>query len=128
MNDGECIKATLKEMGYVFEEHKEAQHLYGYMGDKRKQKANIIVRRRYVGAAANDVGFLRKSDGTYEMIISEYDRAGAKTQAKNFMKNIHQIYNKHLVLKQAKRNGLIFQQQKITKDNKIKIQCTYMGA
>jgi len=80
MNDVECLKETLKELGYPFEEHTEAQHLYGYQGDKRKQKAHIIINRKNVGGAANDVGFLKNADGNYEMLISEYDQhAGSQS-------------------------------------------------
>ena len=126
MNNGEAIKATLEEMGYVFEEHKEAQNLYGYRGDKRKQKAHIIVRRQHVGAAANDVGFLRKSDGKYEMIISEFDRGLGHTQGKNFMKNMKQIYAKHDVLITSRRLSLVLRSQK-TEGGKIKVKCSYTG-
>jgi len=122
MTDSDAIKASLEEMGYVYEEHKEAQNLHGYGGDKRAQKAHIIVRRQHVGAAANDVGFLRKADGSYELIISRYDRGGSKKQAQDFMHKIKQIYGKHLTLKQARRLGLKVISQKTTADNKVKIK------
>ena len=89
LKDGECIKSTLRELGYEYEEHQSAKSLYGYHGDKRSQKAHIIVRRKHVGSYANDVGFLRRN-GKYEMIISEYDRKSGK-QSENFMKQILQM-------------------------------------
>lgn len=119
-NDPECIKASLKELGYVFEDHKIAQNLNGYMGDKRKQQANIIVRRQQVGSAANDVGFRMKSDGKYELIISDYDRRG-KT-GKNFMERMRQLYSKHKTLKQLKKMGKSVTSVKTTKDGRIKIK------
>ncbi len=122
LNDGDAIKAALEELGYSYEEHQTAQNLYGYSGDKRTQVANIIVRRHHVGAAANDVGFLRRSDGSYEMIISEYDRSGTKKQAQDFMHKLKQVYGKHLSLKHCKRLGLKVVGQKTTSDNKIKIK------
>jgi len=126
MDEGEAIKAALKEMGYVFEEHKEAQNLYGFRGDKRKQKAHIIVRRQHVGSAANDVGFVKDADGKYELIISQFDRGTGQKQGQDFMKNIKQIYGKHSVLIKSKRLGLTFRNQK-TDGGKIKIKCSYMG-
>jgi len=122
MTDPDAIKAALEEMGYVYEEHVEAQNLHGYGGDKRQQVANIIVRRKHVGAAANDVGFLRKPDGSYELIISSYDRGGSKKQAQDFMHKIKQVYGKHLTLKKAKSLGLKVLSQKKTADNKVKIK------
>jgi hypothetical protein len=53
--------------------HKNPVNLYGYKGDKREQKANIIIRRNHVGNASNDIGFIKNADGTYSAIISEYD-------------------------------------------------------
>jgi len=36
-------------MGYKnIEVHEEAQNLYGYRGDKRKEKAHIIIRKKYL--------------------------------------------------------------------------------
>lgn len=57
----------------MIEVHDKAQHLYGFQGDRRSQVANVIIRRENVGGAANDVGFVRGSDGKFQAIISEYD-------------------------------------------------------
>lgn len=120
-SDPECIKAALKELGYVFEDHKtKEQNLQGYTGDTRTQTANIIVRRIHVGSAANDIGFKRKSNGKYELIISEYDRHG-KTGT-NFMHKMKQLYAKHKTLKQLKKMGKTVTSIKTTADGKIKIK------
>lgn len=124
MNDSDAIKAALTELGYVYEEHSTAQNLYGYEGNKRSQKANIIIRRQNVGSCANDVGFLRKADGSYEMIISEFDKSGNKKQAQDLLVRMKQLYGKHLTLKHVKRFGLKTISNKITSDNKIKIKLT----
>jgi len=57
----------------MIEVHDKAQHLFGYQGDQRSQTANVIIRRQNVGGAANDVGFVRGSNGKFQAIISEYD-------------------------------------------------------
>ena len=121
MNDGNCIKAALDELGYEYEEHKHGENLYGYQGDKRQQKAHIIIRREHVGTAANDVGFLRGSNGKYEMIISEFDRRSGK-QSDNFMNKLKQIYTKHSFMKQAKKMGYIVNSQKTDENGRIKIK------
>jgi len=87
----------------------------------RDQTANIIVRRQYVGTAANDVGFLKQSDGRYQMIISEFDRRQT-TQGTNFLKRMGQIYGKHKVLKQVRRLGYSVTSTKTTEDGKLKIR------
>jgi hypothetical protein len=73
--DSECLVEALGDMGYTeVEVHETAQTLYGYHDDARKEKAHIIIRRKYVGASANDLGFLRNADGSYSQIVSDFDR------------------------------------------------------
>lgn len=120
--DPDCIKAALKEMGYEFEDHKEAQNLYGYRGDLRKQKANIIVRKKHVGSAANDVGFNRKANGKYELIISEYDKRYGSKSAENFLEKMKQTYSKYKYIKQLKKMGSTISSVKVSDDGRIKIK------
>lgn len=120
MNDGDCIKAAIEELGYVFEEHEVAQNLSGYMGDERVQKANIIIRRRHMGTASNDAGFLKKADGNYELIISEYDKRTSRGQ--KLLTDLKQIYGKHKFLKQAKKMGFMVKSQKVDEKGRIKIR------
>ena len=70
--DEELLIQVLRDMGYSPVIHKEAVSLYGYQGDQRKQKAHIIIPRKQVGSASNDVGFERTSQGL-KLHISEYD-------------------------------------------------------
>lgn len=55
------------------ERHTVAQSLTGYHGDTRQEKAHIIIRRKFVGNASNDIGFAVGSDGNYVAMISEFD-------------------------------------------------------
>jgi hypothetical protein len=68
----ECLLAALKDLGYETVEEGDALPLYGYRGDRRAETAQLVVRRQYVGAASNDLGFGRTEKG-YVPIISEYD-------------------------------------------------------
>ena len=66
----------MKELGFKeVEVHEKAENLYGYRGDKRKDTAEVIVRRKHVGSSSNDIGFKLNSDGEYEAIISDYDKS-----------------------------------------------------
>lgn len=74
--DREALIEALVAVGFdrgKIEIHEEAVPLYGYQGDKRSQRAHIVIRRQHVGQAANDVGWERLPDGTYRAWISEYD-------------------------------------------------------
>lgn len=85
MKDEGVLLKSLKEMGYEPSVHKIPEHLYGYQGDKRPQMANIIIPRKQVGAASNDVGF-EFVNGKYIVHASEFDvswRTGEKIKTLN---------------------------------------------
>lgn len=71
--DRQLLLAALADVGYPDVEHGEALSLFGYQGDRRPETAEIVVRRQYVGAASNDLGFTRTEQG-YAPIVSEYDQ------------------------------------------------------
>ena len=105
------IKA-LVEVGFredQIELHEEAVNLYGYQGDKRAQKANIVIRRQNVGSASNDIGFARQSDGTYKTMISDYDQ---HAYGKAWMDKLKCAYTKHLTVAQLKAKGCMVTEQK----------------
>lgn len=90
-------------MGYKnVEVHQVAQHLTGYHGDRRPEKANIIVRRCYVGSAANDLGFVRKPNGSFSAIVSAYD--SGKHDASWFV-GLKKAYGENAAIKVASKNG-----------------------
>jgi hypothetical protein len=75
-NRNSLVKA-LQRAGFKqdqIEIHDNAQHLYGYHGDERPETANVILRRKHIGSASNDIGFKLNKNGTYEAIISDYDK------------------------------------------------------
>lgn len=76
ITDKALLEQVLRELGIPFETHATPQPLYGYQGDQRTEKAHIIIRRRNVGAAANDVGFVWDAQAKrYNMIVSSYDQS-----------------------------------------------------
>ena len=117
-NEDALIKALIRK-GFKPEQievHKEATNLYGYQGDKRQQKANIIIRRKDVGSASNDLGFVKKEDGTYEAIVSKYDSRKYNEQWLNDVGTFHNVEN----AKEAfSRNGWDYTE---TVDNEGRIQ------
>jgi hypothetical protein len=75
-NRNNLVKALCK-MGFTEDQIRvcdTAEHLEGYEGRKRPETANVIIPRKYVGGAANDIGWKLGEDGTYEAIISDYDK------------------------------------------------------
>ncbi|MFC5753714.1 DUF1257 domain-containing protein [Actinomadura rugatobispora] len=75
LREPDLLAAALAAVGFgEVEVHDAPQTLYGYRGDARPERAEVIVRRRHVGSASNDIGFARRGDGAFEAIVSEYDR------------------------------------------------------
>lgn len=87
IRDAEALKAALAELGYPCEEGSNLP-LYGYMGDLRPEKGDIVVRRQHIGPLSNDIGF-RKVGDSYEMIISEYDSETGR--GKDVMMRVEQV-------------------------------------
>jgi len=73
LKDRRLLLAALADLGYTEVEEGEALPLYGYQGDRRPETAELVVRRRHLGSASNDLGFARTPAG-YVPIVSEYDQ------------------------------------------------------
>src|SRR5690349_919323 len=101
----EALIKALDDTGYKeVELHQEAQALYGYRGDKRSQTAEIIIRRKYVGQASNDLGFKRQEDGSYKAIISEYDRSRHNQE---WLNCLSQRYAYHVATAKLEEQGFV---------------------
>ena len=70
--DRNLLLAALAEIGFADVEEGDRLPLYGYQGDRRPETAEIVVRRRLIGHASNDLGFALTPSG-YVPVISEYD-------------------------------------------------------
>lgn len=119
ITDADVLKECLKEKGYgTVEHHAEPQQLVGYHGDLRQQKAEIIIRRAQIGGASNDIGFKKMTDGTFDAIISQYDK-GKHNDA--WMTDLRKKYAEKKVMKQAKVCGLRFIGKKVGIDGSFKM-------
>jgi hypothetical protein len=108
--DLECLLAALKEVGYDnVEVHEKAERLVDFQGrqthytDATGDTANVIVRRKYVGGAANDLGFLKSADGSYAALVSQYDSHRHNEQ---WFGKLKAKYAEKFVAKEAKRQGM----------------------
>ena len=126
--DRECLIDALVEMGYArenIEVHDIAQQLYDYHGkatrytDNAGDKANVIVRRQFVGSAANDLGFkLNSQTGTYDAIISQFD--SGKHNAK-WLSGLKTNYSEKNLIKTCKKQGFKYLGKK-TVNGKVQLQ------
>lgn len=111
--DKDLLCAALTDMGFKAEDieyHAVATNLYGYHGDKRKDVANIIIRRGAVnrvlsGGASNDIGFKVNGDGTIGAIISAYDSNYASS---TWLGKLTGNYAQRAIVQKAAKQGLRF--------------------
>jgi hypothetical protein len=121
-HEGYLIEA-LKEMGYTPEVCAEGSALFGYMGDERPERAQVIIRRRQLDSASNDIGFRRDESGVYRAIISEYDRGIGFDEA--WLGRIAQAYKERQTMAVAKAKGYVFQGRQVvetTQGKKVQLR------
>ncbi|MGD9889896.1 MAG: DUF1257 domain-containing protein [Dehalococcoidia bacterium] len=98
--DRRLLRAALTELGYTEVEEGEALPLEGYQGDRRPETAALVVRRRHLGFASNDLGFARTPHG-YVPIISEY--AQRTLLGGQFLVRLRTAYSEQVVAEVTRR-------------------------
>jgi hypothetical protein len=77
--DKNSLLNALSSLGFKPICYTEPEQLTGFKGDKRIEKANIVIPKDQVNhftGASNDIGFLWDAENKkYEMIVSDYDQA-----------------------------------------------------
>lgn len=117
--DRDCLVQALAECGYAVVEEGEALSLYGYLGDKRTETAQIVVRRKFIGGASNDLGF-QKTENGYVPVISEYDQR-YMMQGK-FLTNLRTNYNVKSAEKLTRNLRGTLHQERVGSTIKIRIK------
>lgn len=109
-HEGYLVEA-LQQMGYRPEVHKNGAALVGYMGDERPEQAHVIIRRRQLDSASNDIGFVRDSGGQYRAVVSDYDRGIGFDQA--WLGRVSQAYKECQTMAVAKARGYMLQSRSV---------------
>lgn len=110
---------ALADVGFTqVEVYESAHHLYGFEGDVRSQTAEVIIRRQYIGDASNDIGFKHQADGTFEAIISEYDRL---QYSQAWLNQVAQRYGYHQLMRSAPEQGFTVEQTEVLEDGTIRV-------
>jgi hypothetical protein len=125
LRDAATLVAALETMGFSsVEVHDQPQSLYGYQGDVRPETAEVIIRRRHVGRASNDIGFARRPDGSLEAIISEYDR---RRYAAAWLTELTRAYSYAATLAYAESNGYEIAGDEVQRDGARRITLRRSG-
>ena len=118
--DRALLLAALADLGYTEVEEGEALALYGYLGDRRPETAEIVVRRKSLGSASNDLGFARTAEG-FVPVISEYDHR--VLHGGQFLVKLRTAYHERVV-EEVKRR-LHGTAQRVVEGHLIKIRVRY---
>jgi hypothetical protein len=119
LRDAQLLARALASVGFPGAEvHDLPQTLYGYRGDARPETAEVIVRRAQIGAASNDLGFRRTDDGTFEAIVSEYDRG---RYGEPWLQQLTQEYGRSATLQYAENNGFEIAGEERRTDGSIRL-------
>lgn len=116
----QLLFAALATLGYGEVEEGEALPLSGYRGDVRPETAALVVRRRHLGPASNDLGFARTATG-YTPIISEYDQRTLHTG--RFLPALRAAYSEGVVAEIQRR--LRGTARRMVEGNLVKIRVRY---
>jgi hypothetical protein len=116
----DLLLASLADLGFSQVEEGQEVALYGNEGDRRPETAAIVIRRRYIGDASNDLGFRLTSEG-YIPIISEYDQR--TLCAGQFLPRLRVAYAERVVEIVRKRvRGTV---HRVTEGGVIKLRVRY---
>jgi hypothetical protein len=106
LSEERFLVEALREFGFSPEVSHEGMSLCGYLGDERPEKAHIVIRRRQLDSASNDIGFARDANGVYRALISEYDRGIGFDDT--WLGRVAQTYKEHQTMAVAKSKGYRF--------------------
>jgi len=124
ITDKKALVKALERMGFQdhVEQYNTPTNLYGYHGDIRSQKADVIVRRKYVGKLSNDIGFERAEDGFYRSHISEYDESIGYNS--DWTKKLFTYYGVECAKQNADREGLSYTEE-IDDQDRIRLRVSF---
>ena len=116
IKDVRALISALERMGFKgqVEYHEKPQALYGYKNDVRPEMAHVILRREYVGASSNDIGFEQKTDGLFVAHISEFDQGTGTYSSrtgkygKEWQNKLNAYYGVEKAKVELKKRGLTY--------------------
>jgi len=125
LRDGDLLTTALQQVGYAHVElHATPQTLYGYQGDRRPERAEVVVRREHVGPYSNDIGFARQADGSFEAIISDYDR---RQHDERWLSRVTQAYGHAAALRYADSHGFEVLTDEVEQDGTRRLTLRRVG-
>ncbi len=104
IKDKDVLLSVLRDMGFEPYSYDTPQQLEDYHGRMRPDRAEVIIPRRQLNSASNDIGFRKTADGTYDAIISQFDSGYVFTS--ETLEDLKLRYNDKRALQIAKTHGM----------------------
>jgi hypothetical protein len=126
--DVALLRLALAEMGFtgeMVEVNDTGKQLFDFQGtathytEASGDKAHVIIRRRFIGRLANDIGFRRGADGHFEALLSAYDKSCGYNEA--WLGKLSAAYARNGIIQKAQKQGLRFAGT-VKKDGKTQLQ------
>lgn len=119
IKDVNVLIKALNDLGHCnVEQYATPQPLYGYLGDIRPETAEVVIRRKYVGSASNDIGFQRQADGSFKAIISEFDR---RKYNEEWINSLMQRYGYYKLIESAADESFTVEEEETLEDGTIRV-------
>lgn len=119
LTDEASIKEALDALKLPFETFERAEPLVDYHGIRRENtRGNIVVRRKHLSGASNDMGFEKLPDGSWRAHVSDYDMPPRSRLWPNFKREYAVAVN----TRAAKKKGYHVKRTEV--DGKIKLKVT----
>lgn len=101
--DSQALVAALNDVGFnQVEAFDAAQPLIGFAGRSSQQKAEVIIRKKVVGNLCSDLGFKRDADGTFDLVIDDYD---TQEYSQKWLDKLTQRYAYHVAKTKLEEQG-----------------------
>jgi hypothetical protein len=121
----EHLIRALHDLGFDdVEVHQTAQPLRGWIGDRRKNTAEIIIRKKHVGTASNDIGFKWGPLGRFTAIISDFDK---RDYGAAWLNLLTQRYAYHVAKDKLQEEGFDLVEESVQADQTIHLTLRKMA-
>jgi hypothetical protein len=116
---------ALNDLGFAeVEVHATPQPLVGFEGDARANKAHVIIRKKHIGLLSNDIGFAQNAKGTFDALISDYDR---NTYNHAWLQKLTQRYAYHVSCDMLAQQRFSLVEEKTEKNGTIRLTVRRMA-
>ena len=114
---GEHLVKALKDVGFnEVEVYRTSQPLRDWMGSLTANTAEIIIRKKYVGRASNDIGFKLGPDRRFTAFISDFDKDRFNDA---WLNRLTQRYAYHVAMDMLQEKGFDLVQESVQADQTI---------